>query len=168
MEFLRAQAEGIVACDFFTVETIWLKTLYVLFFIHLSTRQVVLAGVTANPDSAWVTQQARNVAMDLNDQDLAARFVLRDHDAKFTGCFDEVFCSEGAEMLRPRSGRRRRTPMLSGGCRPCARSALTGCWWVAGGICCGSCVPMSATTTASGRTAVWRWPFPRRGTRTKA
>jgi transposase InsO family protein len=46
-----------------------------------------------------VTQQARNVAMDLNDQDLAARFLLRDH-AKFTGCFDEVFCSEGAEMLR--------------------------------------------------------------------
>jgi putative transposase len=89
-----------VACDFFTVETIWLKTLYVLFFIHLSSRRVVLAGVTANPDSAWVTQQARNVAMDLNDEDLAVRILLRDHDAKFTGCFDEVFCSEGAEVLR--------------------------------------------------------------------
>jgi len=82
------------------VETIRLKTLYVLFFIHLSSRRVVLAGVTANPDSAWVTQQARNVAMDLNDQGLAARFLLRDHDAKFTGCFDEVFCGEGAEVLR--------------------------------------------------------------------
>jgi transposase InsO family protein len=91
---------GSWACDFFTVETIRLKTLYVLFFIHLSSRRVVLAGVTANPDSAWVTQQARNVAMDLNDQDLAARFLLRDHDANFTGCFDEVFCSAGAETLR--------------------------------------------------------------------
>jgi putative transposase len=57
MEFLRAQAAGIVTCDFFTVETIRLKTLYVLFFIHLSSRRVVLAGVTANPDSAWVTSR---------------------------------------------------------------------------------------------------------------
>jgi putative transposase len=66
------------------VETIRLKTLYVLFFIHLSSRRVVLAGVTANPDSAWVTQQARNVAMDLDDQELPTRFLLRDHDARFT------------------------------------------------------------------------------------
>jgi len=77
-----------------------LKTLYVLFFIQLSTRRVVLAGVTANPDSAWTIQQARNVAMDLNDQELPARFLLRDHDAKFTGSFDEMFYSEGAKVLR--------------------------------------------------------------------
>jgi hypothetical protein len=56
-----AQAKGIVASDFLTVETITLKTLYVLFFIELSTRRVHLAGITANPDSAWVTQQARNL-----------------------------------------------------------------------------------------------------------
>jgi hypothetical protein len=53
-----------VACDFFTVETIRLQTLYVLFFIQLNTRRVIVAGVTAHPDTAWVTQQARNVAMD--------------------------------------------------------------------------------------------------------
>jgi putative transposase len=83
-QFLRAQAEGIVACDFFTAETIRLKTLYVLCFIHLSTRQVVVAGVTANPDSAWVTQQARNAAMELQDREATIEFLLRDHDAKFT------------------------------------------------------------------------------------
>jgi putative transposase len=97
---LKAQAEGIVATDFFTVETIWLKTLYVLFFIHLSTRQVMVAGVTATPDSAWVTQQARNLAIDLEQQELSIRFLVRDHDAKFTRSFDEVFCSEGAEVIR--------------------------------------------------------------------
>jgi putative transposase len=99
-QFLRAQAEAIVACDFFTVETIRLKTLYVLFFIQLSSRRVVLAGVTANPDSAWITQQARNTAMDLNDRGVSIRFLLRDHDTKFTGSFDEVFASEGAEVIR--------------------------------------------------------------------
>jgi transposase InsO family protein len=99
-QFLKAQAEGIVACDLFTVETIWLKTLHVLFFIQLSTRQVVAVGVTARPDSSWVTQQARNATMDLNDRQVSVRFLLRDHDAKFTGSFDEVFRSEGTQVIR--------------------------------------------------------------------
>ncbi|HZD00962.1 MAG TPA: integrase core domain-containing protein [Actinomycetes bacterium] len=99
-QFLRAQAEGIVACDLFTVETIRLKTLHVLFFIQLSTRRIVAAGVTPHPDSAWVTQQARNVAMDLHDRGVSVRFLLRDHDAKFTRSFDDVFGSEGGHVLR--------------------------------------------------------------------
>jgi putative transposase len=99
-QFLSAQAESILACDLFTVETIWLKTLYVLFFIQLSTRRVVAAGVTAHPDSVWVTQQARNAAMDLNDRGVSIRFLLRDHDAKFSRGFDDVFGSEGGQVLR--------------------------------------------------------------------
>jgi putative transposase len=100
MEFLRAQAAEIVVCDFFTVETIRLKTLSMLFFIHLSSRRVVLAGVTANPDSAWVTQQARNVAMDLDDRAASIRVLLRDHDAKFTRSFDDAFSSEGGQVIQ--------------------------------------------------------------------
>jgi putative transposase len=99
-QFLKAQAEGIVACDFFTVETIWLQTLYVLFFLQVSTRQVVAVGVTAQPDSSWVTQQARNATMELNDRQVSTRFLLRDHDAKFTRAFDEVFRTEGAAVIR--------------------------------------------------------------------
>ena len=89
-----------MACDFFVVETIWLKTLSVLFFIQLSSRRVIAAGVTASPDTAWVTQQARNAVMDLNDRGVPIRFLLRDHDAKFSRSFDDVFGSEGVQVLQ--------------------------------------------------------------------
>jgi putative transposase len=97
--FLRQQAAGILACDFFTVDTVWLQRLYVLFFIELDTRRVHLAGVTANPNGLWVTQQARNLRQVFGEQGERLRFVLRDRDAKFCGGFDDVFCAEGAEML---------------------------------------------------------------------
>ena len=88
-EFLRAQAASVVACDFFCVETALLRRYYVLFFIELQTRRVHLAGVTANPDGRWVTQQARNLSLDgaLDD----ASFLIRDRDTKFVAGFDEVF-----------------------------------------------------------------------------
>jgi putative transposase len=82
-----------------TVDTVWLRRLYVLFFIELETRRVHLAGVTAHPNGNWVTQQARNLLLVLDEQGRRARFVLRDHDAKFCRGFDDVFCSEGGEVL---------------------------------------------------------------------
>jgi putative transposase len=97
--FLHQQAAGIVACDFFTVDTIWLRRLCVLFFIELDTRRVHLAGVTAHPNGAWITQQARNLLLVLGERRRRLRFVLCDHDAKFTSSFDDVFCAEGAEVL---------------------------------------------------------------------
>jgi len=95
--FLRQQAAGIVACDFFIVDTVWLRRLYVLFFIELGSRRVYLAGVTAHPDGAWVTQQARNLLMPATGP--RPRFLLRDRDAKFIRAFDNVFRSEGTEVL---------------------------------------------------------------------
>jgi putative transposase len=97
--FLRQQATGILACDFFTVDTIWLRRLYVLFFIELSTRRVHLAGVTANPDGAWVTQQARNLLFVIAEGGQRLRFLIRDRDAKFARSFDDVVRSEGADVL---------------------------------------------------------------------
>jgi putative transposase len=97
--FLREQAAGILACDFFTVDTIWLRRLYVLFFIELDTRRVHLAGVTANPDAVWVTQQARNLLLELEERGRRVRFLLRDRDAKFTRAFDDVFRSVGTRVL---------------------------------------------------------------------
>jgi putative transposase len=95
-EFLRAQADGIIACDFFTVETARLRTLYVLVFIELGSRRIHRSASTAHPDAAWVTQQARNLVLDLDEGAHPVRFLSRDHDTKFSRSFDEVFRSEGA------------------------------------------------------------------------
>jgi hypothetical protein len=97
--FLRQQAAGILACDFFTVDTISLRRLYVLFFMELDTRLVHLAGVTANPDGTWVTQQARNLLQALEEQGRRVRFLIRDRDGKFCRAFDDVFRSEGADVV---------------------------------------------------------------------
>jgi putative transposase len=101
-EFLRAQAASILECDFLTVDTLFLKRFYVLFFIELATRRVHLAGITTNPDGGWVTQQARNLLMQLDDDDSPRRprFLIRDRDSKFTRDFDEVFRSEGIRVIK--------------------------------------------------------------------
>jgi putative transposase len=99
-EFLRAQARGIVACDFFTVDTVLFRRLYVLVFIELATRQVYLAGITANPTGEWATQQARNVIETFVDRAEPIRFLIHDRDSKFTAGFDEVFRSESVRPIR--------------------------------------------------------------------
>ena len=92
-DFLRQQAASMLACDFFTVETISLRRLYVLFFIEFKSRRVHLAGCTANPTDAWVTQQARNLSFSGVFERM--RFLIHDRDSKFTASFEEIFRSEG-------------------------------------------------------------------------
>ena len=95
--FLRAQAAGIVACDFFTVDTVMLRRYYVLFFIELDRRRVHLAGITTNPTGAWTTQAARNFTM---RHHRTIRFLIRDGAGQFVAAFDEVFRSDGATIIR--------------------------------------------------------------------
>ncbi len=95
-----------LACDFFTVETLWLKTLYVLLFIELNTRRVYLAGCTEHPDAAWVTQHARQLTWQLADERAGCeplRYLIHDRDSKFPQAFDAVFEAEGLKIvLTPR------------------------------------------------------------------
>jgi transposase InsO family protein len=95
-EFLKAQAAGIVACDFFTVESVFLRRYYVLFFIAHASRRVWLAGCTTNPTGAWVTQQARNFGLDFADRGVG--FLIRDRDDKYSGPFNEIFRSGGIRI----------------------------------------------------------------------
>jgi transposase InsO family protein len=120
-QFLHAQASGVLACDFFTVDTALLRRYYVLFFIDIHTRRLHLAGATRNPDGPWVTQQARNLSMTGALDDV--RFLIRDRDTKFTTAFDEVFRADDVDVLQTPF----RTPQANGYAERVVRTIRTEC-----------------------------------------
>src|SRR5664279_4159204 len=122
-EFLRTQAASMLACDFFSVDTVLLKRLCVLFFIELETRRVYVTGVTAHPTCSWVVQQARNLTMALEDRVDPVRFLVRDRDAKLTSSFDEVFKAECVRIIRTPSELPEPTPSPNAPSAPSAESA---------------------------------------------
>jgi hypothetical protein len=97
-EFLRSQAEAVWACDFFSIETVFLRTLYVFFFIEVGSRRLHMTTSTPNPSEEFVAQQARNLSMDGELEGVA--FLIRDRDSKYPRTFDEVFISEGARVIK--------------------------------------------------------------------
>jgi putative transposase len=98
--FLRQHGESMLACDFLTVDTVWLRRLYVLVFLSIGSRRVEYMACTANPGTAWMLQQARNLLMDLDDRDRPVRFLIHDRDSKFSAAFDAVFAGEGVRIVR--------------------------------------------------------------------
>jgi hypothetical protein len=154
-EFLRAQATTMLACDFFTVDTVLLRRLYVLFFIEVDTRRVYLAGVTANPVGQWVTQQARNLSWALSERSRAAKFLVRDRDTKFSASFDEVFRAEGLRVIKTLSRHHVRTPSPNVSWGRSVESAWTASSFSGTGTSSTFSPSTSRTTTGTGRTAPW-------------
>lgn len=97
--FLRAHGESILACDFFTVDTVWLRRLYVLAFISISSRRVQYFAITSKPDTAWMLQQARNLLMELDDHDRQVGFLIHDRDGKFPHAFDALLESDAIKVI---------------------------------------------------------------------
>src|SRR5262245_11746256 len=123
-EFIRAHRQSLLAVDFFTVATIWLQRLYVLSFIELGSRRVHSAGCTPNPTAPWVIQQARHLSRTLAERAEPIRFLIRDQDQKFTDAFDEVFRSEGIELVRTPC----RAPQANGVVERFVRTARSECF----------------------------------------
>jgi putative transposase len=100
-QFLRAQASTTLACDFFHVDcAVTLRRIYVFFVLEVASRSVHLLGATTSPDGKWITQQVRNLVMDLGDRVTQLRFLVRDRAGQFTASFDAVLADVGIQMVR--------------------------------------------------------------------
>ena len=159
-QFLRAHARAVLACDFLTVDSVRLGVLYVLVFLEIGSRRVIFCNATSHPDSAWVAQQARNAAWELEELKIPIKVLIHDRDSKYSSDFDAVFSAAGTKIARTRSGARVRTPPASGYWAPCGESVWIGCSSWASAAWSRSCARTSTITTGPGRIAPWASALP--------
>jgi putative transposase len=142
----------VLACDFLTVETAFFQRIYVLFFISLATRRIEYIACTPNPDGRWTAQQARNLVMQLGDQQ-PFRFLIHDRDTKFSHAFDEVFRSEGITVIRTPVPTSNANAYAEGWVRTIGADCLDRSSSSAGATSSMSSASTAATTTSTGHTA---------------
>jgi putative transposase len=120
-QFMRSQAEAILACDFFTADLLDGTQAYVLAVIEHATRRIRILGITLHPTGEWTTQQARNLLMDLGDEAHRAKFMIRDRGSNFTAAFDAVLADAGIRIVLCNIQRPRMNAIIErwiAGCRP--------------------------------------------------
>jgi hypothetical protein len=151
-QFLRSQAEAILACDFFTVDLLNGTQAYVLAVIEHATRRVRVLGVTQYPTRAWTAQQARNLLMDLGEQAHRVKFLIRDRGSNFTAVFDAVLADAGIRTVLCNI----RTPRMNAIAEPWIGDADASSWTAPSSgtspICGGSCASTRPTTISTGPT----------------
>jgi putative transposase len=123
-EFLRSQAQGILALDFFTADLLNGTKVYVLAVIEHGTRRIRILGATEHPVQSRVVQQARNLLMDLEDAGTGVKFVLHDRDASFTAAFDAVVQAAGIRVVRTAAQAPRMNPIMERWIGSCRRELL--------------------------------------------
>jgi hypothetical protein len=152
-QFMRNQAASIIACDLFTVETVRLKTLHVLFFIDLNTRKVLIGGVTDGATNlSWCTQIARNLSEAREAWNIPIKFLVHDRDKRFGASFDEVSKAEESGSSARLGGRHERMPTPSDSFGPSAPNVSTESSSSTKAISARCSRPTSITTTGRGRT----------------
>jgi putative transposase len=151
--FLRAHGDSILACDFFTVDTVWLRRLYVLVFLSIGSRRVEYVACTSNPNTVWMLQQARNLLMELHDRARRVRFLIHDRDRKFPRAFDALLASAQIGVIRTPVQAPNANAHMDAGSAASAVNASTGCWWLVAAGSNTSSASTCAITTARGPTA---------------
>ena len=140
-QFLRSQAEAILACDFFTVDLLDGTQAYVLAVIEHATRRIRILGITLHPTGEWTAQQARNLMMDLGEQADRVEFMIRDRGSNFTAAFDAVLADAGIRTVLCNTQTPRMKPRVAyctswGRCGVCQLNGVTSFSFV-------TCVPRS-------------------------